>query len=324
VPHSPADELALVAAGRVVDGEVGRPPHHAFPGQLAAHGLDDVTAFAHAAEHRLEVGGKLPAPGSGLLGQTQAAQLLQPAGSERLEEGVAGNRPLVGFAQQAAVEAGEAFLLHLRPQPGLDLAVGPGPEIQGDDLGPPLARALAQILPRDDEVGAAIVLAAQDDMAVGLPGVEAELMAVAVGPLEEGGTAGPVQLRIVEVAGQPLAADAVALEIAQMSPGSFETSAGQLDDPRLDHDAVAAERGVAITRREHASDAGAAPDPAAVESAAARGRAALAPALERDRALDLTSEAAADPAAARTNPAELWLEIVVARHGRASRVGSEG
>jgi hypothetical protein len=88
VPHN-----ALAAAGRVEDGEVGRPPHHAFQGQLAVHGLDDVTAFARAAEHRLEVGGKLPAPGSGLLGQTQATQLLQPAGSERLVEGVAGNRP---------------------------------------------------------------------------------------------------------------------------------------------------------------------------------------------------------------------------------------
>src|ERR1700730_9537021 len=58
VPHDATDELALAAAGRVEYGEVAPPPHHAFPGQLAVHGLDDVTAFAHAAEHRLEVGGK--------------------------------------------------------------------------------------------------------------------------------------------------------------------------------------------------------------------------------------------------------------------------
>jgi hypothetical protein len=243
-------------------------------------------------------------------------------------------------------------------QPGLDLAVGPGPEIQGDDLSRPLAHALAQIFPGDDEVGAAVVLAAQDHVAVRVAAVvmidrhpiesgaevflhlaqetagemleilvldrvlgrddEAELVAVAVGPLEEGGAVGPVEPRIVEVAGQALAGNAVALEIAQMGAGAFEASAGQLDDPRLDHDAAAAERGVVVARGEHASDPGAAPDAAAVESAAARACAALAPTLARDHALDLLSEAAEDPAAARADPAELGFEIVVAIHVGAS------
>jgi hypothetical protein len=148
---------------------------------------------------------------------------------------------------------------------------------------------------------------------------EAELVAVAVGPLEEGGAVGAVQPRIVEVAGQSLAGDAVALEIAQMGAGAFEASAGQLDDPRLDHDAPCAERGVAVARGEHASDAGAAPDAAAVEGATAGGcAAALAPTLARDRAFDLLSEAAAHPVAARADPAELGFEIVVAIHVGAS------
>jgi hypothetical protein len=108
-------------------------------------------------------------PGAVSSARLSRRSLLQPAGPERLAEGVAGDRPrahdpLVGFAQQAAVEAGEAFLLHLRPQPGLDLAVGPRPQIQGDDLGRPLAHALA----RDHEIGAALVLAAQEDIAVGV------------------------------------------------------------------------------------------------------------------------------------------------------------
>ena len=71
---------------------------------------------------------------------------------------------MIGFAQQAAVDAGEPFLLYFRPQTGLDLAIGPRPEIQGHDLGRPLAHSLAQIFPRDDQVGTPLVLAAQDDM----------------------------------------------------------------------------------------------------------------------------------------------------------------
>jgi hypothetical protein len=108
-----------------------------------------------------------------------------------------------------------------------------------------------------------------------------------------------------------------------MGPGSFEASAGQLDDPCLDHHATGAERGVAVTEREHhAADPRAALDAAPLESGVAGGcAAALAPTLERDRALDLLSEAAADHVAARAEPAELRLEVVIAHYGRASRVG---
>ena len=62
-----------------------------------------------------------------------------------------------------------------------------------------------------------------------------------------------------------------------MGPGSFEASAGQLDDQRLDHDAKGAEGGVAVTGREDAPDAGAATDAAAVEDATARDAPRLRP-----------------------------------------------
>jgi hypothetical protein len=50
---------------------------------------------------------------------------------------------------------------------------------------------------------------------------------VAIGPLEQGRAVGPVEPRIVDVARQPLAGDAVALEIAQMGPGPFEGGLGR-------------------------------------------------------------------------------------------------
>ena len=56
------------------------------------HGLDDVAALAHAAEHRLDIVGELPFTGAGLLGKTETSELLQPTRAERLAEGIAGYR----------------------------------------------------------------------------------------------------------------------------------------------------------------------------------------------------------------------------------------
>ena len=53
-----------------------------------------------------------------------------------------------------------------------DLAIGPRPEIQGDNLGRPFAHPLGQIFPRDDQVGTVLVLAAQHDVGVGVARVE--------------------------------------------------------------------------------------------------------------------------------------------------------
>ena len=50
-----------------------------------------------------------------------------------------------------------------------------------------------------------------------------------------------------------------------MRPRALDAVTGQLDDAGFDDDAAAAERRMAITGREHAANAGAAADLAAVE-----------------------------------------------------------
>ncbi len=99
---------------------------------------------------------------------------------------------------------------------------------------------------------------------------ESELMPVAVGPFEEGGTVGPVELRVIEVARQPFAGDPIALQIAQMDARPGSAAAGHLDQPGLDHDAALSKGSMVVARREHAPDAGAAADAVAVEDAAVR------------------------------------------------------
>lgn len=62
-----------------------------------------------------------------------------------------------------------------------------------------------------------------------------------------------------------VAGHAVALDIAQMRTRALDAVAGEFDDAGFDDDTAAAERRIAITRGEHAADAGAATDLAAVE-----------------------------------------------------------
>ena len=132
---------------------------------------------------------------------------------------------------------------------------------------------MGQVFARDDQVLGPIVLAADDDVGMRMAGVvvidgdpiepraeillhlahepageilevvvldrvlggddEAELVPVAVASLEEGPAVRLVQLRVVEVAGQALAGDAVALEIAEMDLRALQPSARKLDDAAL-------------------------------------------------------------------------------------------
>ncbi len=120
--HHPTDEPARVCVRWVIDPVVDRGARQPLARERAMQCLDDVAALAHAAEHRLEVVGELPATGRDLLGEAEATQLLQPARPKRLSEGVAirsgpDASRLLGLAQEAAVDAGEAFLLDLGPQP---------------------------------------------------------------------------------------------------------------------------------------------------------------------------------------------------------------
>ena len=70
------------------------------------------------------------------------------------------------------VETGKAFLCDFGLETGFDFEIRPWTQIEGDDLRGPLAQAMADIFPRDDEITVLIVLAAQNDMGVGVAGVE--------------------------------------------------------------------------------------------------------------------------------------------------------
>jgi hypothetical protein len=125
--------------------------------------------------------------------------------------------------------------------------------IEGHDLGRTLAHAVAEVLARNDEIAIPGVPAAQHNAGVGMAGVvpvepgvevllhsaqqpagkplqllvpsgvlrrddEAKLMPVAVRPSEERLSIRVIVGRIVELSRQPFAGDAVALDVAQVSP----------------------------------------------------------------------------------------------------------
>ncbi len=256
----------------------------------------------------------------------------------------------VHLAQQPPVEAGEALLLDLGAQALLDLAVAPEAQIEGDDLGRTLAHAVPDVIAGDNEILAGVVLAAQQDVGVGMAGVvmvdgdpiepgieiglharhqpprhalqiviggavigrddEAELMPVAVAALQEGAAIGAIMRGIIELAGQPFAGDAIALQIAQMHLGGIEPAL-QLDHARFDDHAPTAESGVFVARGQHPPHAGAAADAGAGEAGAARAR---QPARFR-RAFEHRAEIA--PLAfrrRRADAAQLRFEFIVARH----------
>ena len=73
-------------------------------------------------------------------------------------------------------------------------------------------------------------------------------MAVAVRAVDECLAVGTVLVGGIEVAGQTLAGDAIALDIAQVRTGGLQSFACQLDAAVFDDDAAAAEGGVTIPR----------------------------------------------------------------------------
>lgn len=79
------------------------------------------------------------------------------------------------------------------------------------------------------------------------------------------GAFGPIQRCVIKVARQPLPGDAVALEIAEMGTCALEALPRQLDQPGLDDDTPRSKGGIAIARCQHAADAGAAANAAALE-----------------------------------------------------------
>src|SRR3546814_7182202 len=73
----------------------------------------------------------------------------------------------IRIAHEPAVDAGEAFLFDLAGLGGNDLLAGAGAKVEGDDLSRPCAKTLGHIIAGYDEILAGLVVAADDDMAVG-------------------------------------------------------------------------------------------------------------------------------------------------------------
>src|SRR3546814_3076690 len=74
----------------------------------------------------------------------------------------------IRIAHEPAVDAGEAFLFDLAGLGGNDLLAGAGAKVEGDDLSRPCAKTLGHIIAGYDEILAGLVVAADDDMAVGV------------------------------------------------------------------------------------------------------------------------------------------------------------
>lgn len=107
------------------------------------------------------------------LGQTELAELSQASRTERLVESI---RPMcldhavfADPAHQRPVDQHQPFLLDLRTQCPFDIADRPRAEIEIDQFGSALAHACCQIIARDHQIGAEVILATHDDMGVGRP-----------------------------------------------------------------------------------------------------------------------------------------------------------
>ena len=109
------------------------------------------------------------------------------------------------------------------------------------------------------QVGILIAVLGRDD--------KAELVAVTTPTLDECRAVGHVTIGRVKAAGSAIRGGAVALKIAQVRPAGRDPFRTQPNQPRFDHGTPAAETGMPITAVEHATDARAASNPAAIETA---------------------------------------------------------
>ena len=142
---------------------------------------------------------------------------------------------------------------------------------------------------------------------------EAELMAVLAAALEERLAVGDVLPARIEPARLALAGHAVALDIAQMRAGAGQPLAGEPHQPRLHDHPARAQAGMPVAAGQHAADAGAAPDPAAVEPAVTDAGANAGPPRSGDDQSEIFAAMLRLP---RVRAPKAWLEIVLI-HGRA-------
>jgi hypothetical protein len=160
------------------------------------------------------------------------------------------------MAQEGAVDVREAFLLNFIRELGSSLQLCLGPEFKGDERLRPSTQAVANVVSGDDKVFAVLVSAANDDVAVGMPGIEviygnpielrsqvllhvahevpdnrleipqsgtvlgrhneAELMGVSFGTTKEILQIGVIAGRVVRVPRQTLTRDTIAFNVAQV------------------------------------------------------------------------------------------------------------
>ena len=232
------------------------------------HGLDDVAPLAQFAHGGLQPLRKRPHPQLPFPGKPIALKCLKPADAKRSVEvgadlaglGTEVERASSRFLDHCPVNAGEALgpYLGLKLLPQLQIRFRP--ELQRRALLGPQPHAVGDVVLGNDQVLAEVVLAADDDMAVRVAGVEmvdrypvefgAEIglhlahdvsgeaaqigQAVAVlgrddepegvavlrAALDEGTAVAVIGVATIELTAPAIAGGAVALEIAQVGAGS--------------------------------------------------------------------------------------------------------
>ena len=147
---------------------------------------------------------------------------------------------------------------------------------------------------------------------------EAELVAVALSLIEPGVAIDLVAFRPIELTAPAVAGRAVPLDIAHMRLRAVKPLSPKRDQTRLHDHAALAKGGVAIAADKHAADPCAPSDPAAGEAApAAAGRSAPA---RQVGGRENTMQKLARPLAAASSPhaAKPGFETLVVRHNRGS------
>src|SRR5579883_818341 len=175
----------------------------------------------------------------------------------------------------------DGYPFELRPEVRFDVAHQPPREL-------PQVPVLHRVVDRDDhpELVAVLGAAREERLAVGL------LL---------GGT--------VQLARQPLACHAVALDVAQVHAGCVLAPAGHPDDASLDDHASRPRAAIAVTAAQHPRHASATPDPATGERLPPGREATAAAARECERPHRLVQVAPAALAPARADLAEPRFEV---------------
>src|SRR6185437_12154053 len=250
-------------------------------------------------------------------------------------------------AQQPPVDAREALLLYLAQVGAQDFTIGARAKVQIDQIDRALPQALGDVLARDDQVLALIILPEDQNVTVRMARVEvvdshpvelrpqillclghepaderlqvlifravlrgddeAELMPVFTAPFEKRFAIGRIQLGRIERSAFALSGRTVALQISQMRNRSPAALAREAHDSRLHDRPSAALARMAIGRAQHPAHSGAAADAAAVESA----RLSAEP-FQPGGEVRVFEHAVVERAVLR-DPAEPQLEVIV-RH----------